>query len=564
MNDCMDLMPATWIVGQTPVPGDFLSIYKIVTILVSFVGWAYVTQWVDRDTDKVKTKRERWNLIVLSGGLAGLAVLFVIPWTGVTFFLGLTFWLLLAAGAQVVYVVHRNGRVVASRRVLTVGYFKRLITRSEDSATAKVDKGQRIELAGADGKNVRKPSDLEEFEQYNATQDFLFDVLWRRATDVDVLLTKEKVRVIYRIDGVAIERNDFLEPEDAERAIVYLKKLAGLNSEEIRRPQQGTIEAALLGHSGDLGKIQVITSGSAAGERLRLKVRTPQSLKRLDELGLAASRLEQLKKWIKVESGMVLVSGLKQGGVTTTQYAIIRSHDAFMQNIHSLERNPTHEIDNITQTKYGGSSVDVTYARQLQSVLRREPEVILVGECADHDTAEIALRAAARDRKIYMAIEAKSTFDALSRLMGFAEDNELVAEALVAVVSQRLIRILCTACRQSFKPEESLLRKANLPVDKIEFFHRPPTEPVYDRKGREIICQTCQGSGYLGRTAVFEAMGIDDAIRELIKAGAPIKQIKAQARKNKMYYMQEEGLFKVIDGTTSLDEVIRGLRDDAK
>ena len=148
--------------------------------------------------------------------------------------------------------------------------------------------------------------------------------------------------------------------------------------------------------------------------------------------------------------------------------------------------------------------------------------------------------------------------------MGFAEDNELVAEALVAVVSQRLIRILCTACRQSFKPEESLLRKANLPVDKIEFFHRPPTEPVYDRKGREIICQTCQGSGYLGRTAVFEVMGIDDAIRELIKGGAPIKQIKAQARKNKMYYMQEEGLFKVIDGTTSLDEVIRGLRDDAK
>ena len=291
MNDCMDLMPATWIVGQTPVPGDFLSIYKIVTILVSFTGWAYVTQWVDRDTDKVKTKRERWNIIVLSGGLAGLAVLFVIPWTGITFFLGLAFWLLLAAGAQVVYVVHRNGRVVASRRVLTVGHLKRLITRSEDSVTAKVDKGQRIELAGADGESVRKPSDLEEFERYNATQDFLFDVLWRRATDVDVLLTKEKVRVIYRIDGVAIERNDFLEPEDAERAIVYLKELAGLNSEEIRRPQQGTIEVALLGHAGDLGKIQVITSGSAAGERLRLKVRSLQSLKRLDELGLAASLL---------------------------------------------------------------------------------------------------------------------------------------------------------------------------------------------------------------------------------------------------------------------------------
>jgi type II secretory ATPase GspE/PulE/Tfp pilus assembly ATPase PilB-like protein len=135
---------------------------------------------------------------------------------------------------------------------------------------------------------------------------------------------------------------------------------------------------------------------------------------------------------------------------------------------------------------------------------------------------------------------------------------------LLGIINQRLIRLLCPACRQSFKPDESLLKKANLPVDKIENFHRPPTEPVFDRKGREIVCQTCQGSGYVGRTAVAEVLVVDDPTRQLIREGAPIKQIKAQARKNRMYYMQEEGLLKVIEGSTSLDEVIRGLRDESK
>ncbi len=134
----------------------------------------------------------------------------------------------------------------------------------------------------------------------------------------------------------------------------------------------------------------------------------------------------------------------------------------------------------------------------------------------------------------------------------------------MGVLSQRLVRVLCRSCRQSFKPDEKLLKKANLPLDRIEHFHRPPTEPVYDRKGREIICQTCQGSGYVGRTAVFEVLIIDDQIRQLIAKGAPIKQIKGQARKNRTYYLQEEGLLKVIDGTTSLDEIIRGLRDDPR
>ncbi len=555
----MNILPQ---LAEVPGPGQYLNLIKLGAVLVLFVGWAFSMQWVDRDAEHVKTKRERWNMITLSGGVAALAVLFLIPWAGNTFFLGLSFYMLLAGGVNMMYVFHRNGRVVPDSRVLTVGHFKRLIAREPSADVDKLDRGQRIHLADHSGANIQRPSDREEFENYSIVQEFVFDLLWRRASDAEVLLGSEDVRVVYRIDGVASERSEVLTREDAERLLPYIKGLAGLNPEEIRKPQEGYLQASLLADV-ELGRIGVITSGSRTGERLRLKAQRAASKMRLDELGIAPSRLKRVKELVAAPKGMVLISGLRGSGVTTTQYAILRDHDAFMQNIHILQRRPLYDLDNITQAVHEDTA-EVSYARKLQSVLRREPDIVGVAECEDRETAQIALRAAEADRKIYLAIEGKSTFDALSRMMAFAEDNELVAKALLGVLNQRLIRVLCKACRQSFKPDENLLKKANLPVGKIETFHRPPTEPVFDRKGREIICQSCQGTGYVGRTGVYEVLIVDDAIRKLIAEGAPMKLIKQQARKNKMYYIQEEGLLKVIDGSTSLDEIIRGLRDDTK
>ncbi len=552
------------VLAQMSAPGGYINLIKLGVVLASFIAWTFGCQWVDRDTDVVKTKRERWNTIVLGAGSAGLAILFLLPWSGGAYFIGLGFWILLAAGGQLTYVVHRNSRVMPAQRILTFRHVQRLFAKDEGGEVAKLDRGQRIHLANHEGETVNRPIEREEAIQHDTTQEFLFDVLWRRASDADVLIGKDEARVIYRIDGVVSERSDVLNYEDAQRAFFYLKKLAGLNPEEIRRPQNGEIEAGLLVDAGDLERIRVITSGTTAGERLRLRVVKAASHKRLDELGINPQRLEKLREVIKQPTGLVLVSGLKGSGISTTQYAILREHDAYIQNVHILERKPLYDLDNITQVEFKTGTEGMIYARQLQSVLRREPDVVGVGECEDAETARISVRAAAENRKVYLAIEGKSSFDALSRLMAFTEDNKLVAKALLAVVNQRLIRILCPSCRQSFRPDEKLLRKANIPADKVEHFHRPPTEPVYDRKGREIICQTCQGSGYVDRTGIFEILFVDDAVRKLIAAGAPIKQIKAQARKNKMLYMDEEGLLKVIDGTTALDEVIRVLRDDKK
>jgi len=550
------------LLADLPGPGTYINLVKLGVFTALFVGWAFVAQWVDRDADQVKTRREQWNLIVISGGIAGLAVWLLMPWKGVAFFLGLAFWLLLSGGAAMAYVVHRNGRVAVKNRLLTPAHFKRLVSRGEQRKQRE-DKGQRVRLAGHDGKDAAISEDPEEYDRYAATQEFLFDVLWRRSTDADLLLAKDSVRLLYRIDGVALEQTDRISLEDAERVLLYLKSLAGLNPEERRRPQMGRIRAGLLA-SSKLSQVEVHTSGSTAGERLRLRILNPESAKRLGEIGLHKLHAEKLQELIKVPTGLVVFSGPKQSGVTTTQYAVMRSHDAFMQNLHTLEQHPLLELDNITQNRHESGSSDVSYARRLQSVLRREPDVVLVGECSDAETAQIACRAACQDRKVYLALEAKGATEGLELLRQLAGDNAMVGKALLGVVNQRLVRVLCTACRQAFKPDENLLKKLNLPVGKIEHFYRPPSEPILDKRGREIICQTCQGTGYVGRVGIFEILAVDEVVRKLIAEGAPIQRIRAHCRQARMHDLWRAGLQKVFEGVTSLDEILRALGKERK
>lgn len=537
----------------------YVDLVKIGIVVGLLLLWAMGAQWVDRDTNVVKARREQWNLIVVSGGAVATFVLLVVPfWTGSLFAVGLLFWILLAGGSMAGYIVHRNGRVVPNSRILTPGHFKRLLSGAKRGK--QKDKGQRVQIADHKGNHVELSDDPEERKDYQAVQDFLFDLLWNRATEVDLSVAKENFRLIYKVDGVAESRPDGIPTEKGERIIRFLKNIGGLNVEEIRRPQKGHIEACLLSEENPPGKTEVRTSGTTAGERLRLKFDSGAKILKLAELGASEGRLKQLKELLGKKNGLLLIAAPSHHGRTTTQYAILKTHDAYMNNIHSLERRPLADIDNVTQQPFEGNSNDVNYARMLQTVLRREPDIVMVGECDDKETAQIAAQAAAESRKIYLGIDAKDSFDALTKYIDFLSRNKLAAKAIVGVLAQRLVRILCSECREAFQPDETTLKKLNLPVKKIEHFYRPPTEPKKTKLGKEVVCMTCRGTGYLGRTGVFELLVADEAVSALISEGASINKIKAQCRKNRMYYLQEEGLLKVIDGTTSMNEVLRCLR----
>ncbi len=159
-----------------------------------------------------------------------------------------------------------------------------------------------------------------------------------------------------------------------------------------------------------------------------------------------------------------------------------------------------------------------------------------------------------------MGMEAKDSFDALSQYLALVGDKDMAAKALLGVIAQRLIRILCTQCREAFEPDAATLKKLNIPADKIEHFYRPPSETKTNRKGKPVVCPKCRGTGYVGRSGIFELLTVDPPVAKLIEAGAPINRIKTQCRKAKMYYLQEEGLLNVMDGTTSMNEILRCLR----
>jgi len=546
-------------------PGGYVSWVRIVLILVMMLPWLAFCQWVDQDTVFVRRmNRQMWNGIVLGGGAAGLLVWLFMPWkTAGLFAAGFGLWFVITACTCTIYVVIRNGLVDRSVRVFTPNHIKVWISRFGKPKEQRLAVSEQVRLMNADGAKVDVPDDPTQAEPYQATQTLLYDALWRRATEVELLVAAKGVRLAYRIDGVVTPRNDLLDRENAERAMTFIKQAGGLDIKEHRRPQAGSISATISGSPRGATDIEVRTSGTTQHERLSMRIVGQETRLRISDLGMDQPVQEKFEKLLEEPGGLFLVSGPRASGVTTTLYAALRCHDAFMSNLLTLEREPLMELENITQNIYDANLHDGSYARQLQTVLRREPDVVMVSECLDRETAHHAVRAAQAGKRIYLGIQANDSFDALKQLISLAGDTDTVAEVLRVVTAQRLIRKLCIACRIAYKPDPQLLKKANLPASKIEHFYRNPRpDEMMDEKGNPHICANCQGSGYFGRTGLFELLDVDRPMRELIHNGQPLSAIRAHARKNGMLYLQEVGLKKVMQGITGMNEMLRVLRNE--
>ncbi len=543
--------------------GFYASPIKIVLTLVLLGIWLAICGWVDKDAVKVRTNHAQWLAVVYGGGVIGFLVGVLMPWSGGLFAVG---WLLLGVFIllpTVLYIRHRNGLVAEEARI-SIGSLVRRVIGWISGQEVKSEVVEKIKIADYRNNQVKVPRDNEEQLAFAAAQDLLIDAMTHRATDVDMVPAGEQVRIAYRIDGVVGER-DPLDREGGERAMLFLKKIAGLEVEERRRPQMGTIEASRGVSGTDLGKqveVEVRTSGSTAGERMQLRILAEEAHFRLPDLGLTDLQLKQLEALIEEPRGMIIVSGPRSSGLTSTLYAWLRGSDCFTQNIHTLEMEPSLDMENITQNEYEGQQEGATFTRRLQSVLRRDPDILMVAECPEKEAAGLLAVAAAERQRIYLGMNAKSSLEALKRYVRMVGDPKKAAASLRAVMSQRLVRILCENCREAYKPDADMLRKANLPADRIDVFYKA-VGTVADKDGNPITCPICYGSGYVGRTGVFELMDFNEEMRKAL-AAADLAKVKTLARKTKppMLYLQEEGLRKVMSGTTSMKEFLRAVASD--
>jgi len=538
-----------------PEPGHYLSLPKFAVHVALLLPFFWACIWVSKDAQYVRTNGLVWSSVVLAGGLVGTILWWLIP----LYVIGLLAYLIAAGGSLIAYVYHRNSLVGPAAKVLTVQHIKNLL---KGAGGDRKQIPQLVRLLNWDDRPVPIPTDdPEELEKYRLSQELLYDALWRRASEVEVLTSGTNAKVAYRIDGVLTAR-PALEREDAERLIEFVKKIAGLNVEDRRRPQQGKFTATVtdpVTGEDKTQEIEVRTAGSTSGERLTLRMLTQEKQFRVEDLGFTEQQLKVFLEILDKPSGLLICAGPPGSGLTTTLYAILRHHDAFTRNIHTLETQPKLDLEVITQHIYDPAK-GVSFGRTLQSVLHMDPDILMVSDCPDAETARQVARGVANGKKIYLGMRAGSTFEALERWIKFVGDGKVAANGLLALTAQRLVRKLCPVCKVPYRPDPQLLRKANIPPERAKQFYRPRTEPRVDKHGNPIVCPNCQGSGYFGRMAVFELLVITPEVANLIRKGASINEIKAACRKRGMLYLQEEALQRVIEGVTSIQEVIRATR----
>ncbi|MGD8786495.1 MAG: ATPase, T2SS/T4P/T4SS family, partial [Phycisphaerales bacterium] len=296
----------------------------------------------------------------------------------------------------------------------------------------------------------------------------------------------------------------------------------------------------------------------------RIKHITQEAIPTLSDIGLMPEQYGRLEQFRQIKQGVFIISGPKKSGITTTLYALLRGHDAFINNINTLERQPSNKLPNITQHVFNLSDTGTTtFAKKLQSVVRMGPDIVGVGECEDAGTAQIAC-AAAQDMKImYVALQADSVIQALAKWLKFVGDRQLVAGTLLGISNQRLLRILCKECKQAYAPDKELFKKFNISAEKTKVLYRAGKE-IYDKRGKASTCQHCQGTGYFGRTGVFEIITLDNELRKTLSRTKSLPEIGAQFRRAKMLYLQEQALRKVISGTVAINEMIRVLSASKK
>lgn len=235
-----------------------------------------------------------------------------------------------------------------------------------------------------------------------------------------------------------------------------------------------------------------------------------------------------------------------------------------MNDINTLEKNPAADLDNITQNIFKLSDTGtINYAQKLQSILRMGANIMGIADCEDKDCATLACNAAKNGKMIHITLEATSVIQALGKWLKLVSNKSLALNNLAGIINQRLVRQLCDKCKLPYQPNPEVLKKFNMPVDKIKHLYREG-EIEYDKHGKPILCEQCQGTGFTGRIGIFETIILNDELRDAVKKAKSLQEIASLFRRAGMLYMQEQSIQKVAAGTTSIHEVIRSFSSGQK
>jgi general secretion pathway protein E len=367
-----------------------------------------------------------------------------------------------------------------------------------------------------------------------------------RASDIHVEPYSGNLKIRYRIDGILYDILNL--PRRIQSPLVSrIKIMAKLNIAEKRLPQDGRIEIKIADRLIDI-RVSVIPT--AFGERvvLRLLDKTGKMLM-LSDLGMHDERIKLLNKLIKSPYGIILVTGPTGSGKTTTLYAALSTINRPEINIITIEDPIEYQIEGVGQIQVN-PKIDLTFAAGLRSIVRQDPDVILIGEIRDRETAEIAIQSSLTGHLVFSTLHTNDAASAVTRLIDMGIEPFLATSSIIAIIAQRLVRVLCPHCKEIYLPDEETL--ANLGLDKSVL----QNNTFYRKKG----CNLCMQTGFRGRTAIFEIMIVDDDIKKLVLKTSDANQLNELALKQGMITLQKDGIYKVMKGITTSEEVLRVTR----
>lgn len=532
-------------------PVILVSWFKPLLVAALLIGWAWLVSHLDKDAAYFYLPRNWINLAQIVVGILGFALILFIP----IFALGLLLGLAVLCGGIIGYAAYRNTKVPEEERwTFSTEMFSR---RLGDYQQAQARRGATVTLMTARDERLDVPTNESPFYDAHRSLEKMLDfALSRGAEQLQVTVDKTQSIIAVRIDGVKYPQ-PALEPRLALQVIEYLKTAAKLDVQDRRKKQAGTMRV----DAGNLGKhtLDLETAGSTRGLQLTATIDPTKQLKRpLDQLGLLEHQRQQLEKVLDEHGHVVLVTAPPGQGATTTLYSLMLRHDPYTSSIVTMEHEPAFEAEGVSHHRIDDSATAQTINEQLTALLRSDPTVMLFALPLQPSNAR-TIADSAEEVRFYASLNEDDTFSALQTWVKLVGDRRRAADAIGGVLSQRLVRKLCTTCRTPYRPDPSALKKLNLPPDRVSQLYRASGQVMV--KGKPQPCPACQGLAYRGRMAVFEMMPIDDGAREFIASG-DTDRLRAHLRKQRMLWLQETALAKVVEGSVDIKEITRALGGD--
>jgi general secretion pathway protein E len=378
----------------------------------------------------------------------------------------------------------------------------------------------------------------------------------QRASDIHIEPFENELKIRYRIDGVL---HDIDSPPRRQQAAIVsrVKIMAKLNIAERRLPQDGRIKLRTMGKEIDL---RVSTLPTLYGESVVMRILDRSSIVLdLEQLGFPADTLAELERLIVRPYGMILVTGPTGSGKTTTLYGALEKINSPDKKIITIEDPVEYQVSGVNQI-HVKPQIGLTFANGLRSIVRQDPDVIMVGEIRDPETAEIAVQAALTGHLVFSTLHTNDAAGAVSRLLEMGVEDYLLASSLLGVLAQRLVRKVCPRCRAEVPHEEALIGAIDMTKAAAERFNNVAVNgaPIYRAAG----CEECSGTGYRGRSGIYELLLMNETIRDLILKHASADIIKNAAVEKGMRTLRDDGWLKVREGTTTVAEVVRVTQDE--